>query len=90
MNLSRSGIRRILILLVAGCIFLSLATHSFASGVHAASSECKVKVVCWACCISLHSDSPELNDFPLVIDFYSILAITPRLIDMEPPYHPPR
>lgn len=88
MNLPRSGIRRILILLVV--IFLLLTSHSFAFGVHSASSECEVKAACWACCITLHSDSPELNDFPRVIDVYSRPVIAPRLMDLEPPYHPPK
>ncbi len=90
MNLPRSGIRRIMILMVAGCIFLSLTSHSFASGIHSASSDCEVKAACWACGITLHPDSPELNDSPRVIDVYSRPAITPRLVDLEPPYHPPK
>jgi len=90
MNLPRSGIRRIMILLVVGCIFLSLASHSFASCIHSASSECKFKAACWACAITLHPDSPELNDSPRGIDVYSKPVLAPRLVDLEPPYHPPK
>ena len=90
MNLPRSGIRRIMILLVAGWIFLSLTSHSFASGIHSASSECEVKAACWACGIILHPDSPELNDSPRGINVYSRPVIAPRLMDLELPYHPPK
>jgi len=90
MSLSISRKKRILILLMAGCLFIAFTGHAVAMSMHTDADDCQIKMPCFACVVSLRSDSPEFNPVPLVALYFSEITITTPVIVPEPFYHPPR
>ncbi len=82
--------KRILILLMAVCLFMSLTVHTAAASMHPAADDCKIKSPCWACAVSVGSDSPEIKPAPLTAIYYSDLIIAAIALAPESLYHPPR
>jgi hypothetical protein len=90
MELHYSRTKRLLILLMATCLFVSLSAHAMAGSMHPASSDCKIQVTCWACAVSLRSDSPDIRPVPMAALYESNIINTFPVIIPDPFYHPPR
>lgn len=90
MSLFHPKRKRILVALMAGCLFVSLAAHSVASSAHSAKAGCKAKGACFDCAVSLRSDSPEIQPVPLAVPYFNEITIASPVIIPEPVYHPPR
>ena len=90
MSVPYSRNKRILILLMAVCLFMSLTVHTAAASIHPVADDCKIKAPCWACAVSVRSDSPEIVPAPLAAIYYSDLIIVSPVMVPEPFYHPPR
>ena len=90
MSLSLSRKKRVLIFLMAGCLFMSITVHTVAASFHPVAPDCKIKSICWACAVTLRSDSAEINLSQVATPYYSETIIASPMIVPEPFYHPPR
>lgn len=90
MSLSPSRKRQVIIFLMAGCLFISLTAHSGAASVHPSAADCKIKTICWACAVTVRSDSQDIIPVTRTALCQIEIVIAAPAIIPEPFYHPPR
>ena len=90
MSLSISRKKRILILLMAGCLFIAFTGHAVAMSMHTDADDCQIKMPCLACVVSLRSDTLEIVPASqIVFNAPKIIVASPVSVP-EPFYHPPK